>query len=139
MSRLSTHGYPFPMDMFVINSWVAARTAMLSAILVGSIRSPNLISIKAFFLAACQNCYLIFVSVFRPFVSDPFPYLSYRPCLPSNLSLSYCQNIFSQCVCSVTTIVYHYYWKNDDSFHTMITEKSTAFYDFSAERIHGKI
>jgi hypothetical protein len=29
---------------------------------------------------------LIFVSVFRYSVSDPFPYLSYRPCLPLRLS-----------------------------------------------------
>jgi hypothetical protein len=39
------------------------------------------ISIKAFFLAAYQACFLTFVSVFRRSVSDPFPVV---------------QNIFSQ-------------------------------------------
>jgi len=51
----------------------------------------SVISIKAFFLAACQSCFLTFVSVFRRSVSDPFPYLSCRPCLPLRLSFSCCQ------------------------------------------------
>jgi hypothetical protein len=42
----------------------------------------TVISIKAFFSAAYQGSFLFFVSVFRPSVSDPFPYLSYRPYLP---------------------------------------------------------
>ena len=48
----------------------------------------TVISIKAFFLAAYQACFLTFVSVFRRSVSDPFPYLSCRPCLPLSLSFS---------------------------------------------------
>jgi hypothetical protein len=42
--------------------------------------------IKAFFLAVYQACFLTFVSVFRRFVSGPFPYFSCRPCLPLRLS-----------------------------------------------------
>ncbi|MBU4037388.1 MAG: hypothetical protein KKA35_13265, partial [Proteobacteria bacterium] len=51
----------------------------------------TVIPIKAFFLAAYQACFLIFDSVFRCFVSDPFPYFSYRPCLPLSLSFSCCR------------------------------------------------
>jgi hypothetical protein len=47
-----------------------------------------MISIRAFLLAAYQALFLIFVSVFRPFASEPFPYFSYRPFLPSRLSFS---------------------------------------------------
>ena len=46
----------------------------------------TVISIKAFFLAAYQGCFLIFVSVFRRSVSDSLPYLFCRPCLPLHTS-----------------------------------------------------
>ena len=48
----------------------------------------TIISIKAFFLAACQICFLPFVSLFRRSVSGPSPYLSCRPCLPLPVSIS---------------------------------------------------
>ena len=47
-------------------------------------------SIKAFFLAAYQGCFLIFVSVSRHSVSDSFSYLFCRPCLPLRTSFSSC-------------------------------------------------
>jgi hypothetical protein len=50
----------------------------------------TLISIKAFFLAVYQACSLTFASVFRHSVSDPFLYLSCRPCLPLRASFSRC-------------------------------------------------
>jgi hypothetical protein len=56
-----------------------------------------LISFRAFFLAAYQACFLTFVSVYRHSVSDPFPYLSCRPCLPLRVSPSpVFQKIFLQ-------------------------------------------
>ena len=45
---------------------------------------------RAFFLTAYQGCFLIFVSVFRHSVSDPFPYLFFRPCLPLRTSFPRC-------------------------------------------------
>jgi hypothetical protein len=50
----------------------------------------TVISIQAFFLAAYQGCFLIFVSVSRHSVSDSFPYLFCRPCLPLRTSFSRC-------------------------------------------------
>jgi len=57
-------------------------------------RMNTVISIKAFFWAAYQGSFLFFVSVFRPSVSDPFPYLSYRPYLPLPTSFSRCLSSF---------------------------------------------
>ena len=77
-------------------STATARIPINLRVFISPLQRLNAISIKDFFLAAYQACFLIFASVFRCSVSAPFPYLSYRPCLPLQLSFPCCPYIFSQ-------------------------------------------
>ena len=93
---------------------------------LGSVDLHPAISIKAFFLAAYQPCFLIFVSLFRRSVSDPFPCLSCRLCLPLCLSsFLFSKASFSVSVVSDVAIVHSSL--SIATLHTFQKQSITAF------------